>query len=537
LSICATWARFNPITTEEQEKMASFLPLRDFNDYESMLATSTCNVGMSLTMVSNDHQNQQQQHQCVQSSLRQAWKQTVQERRQLQVKLVAKKGDVGPLGQRYGLSVIGGDNDMDPLFSMELLSPSDDSDNHQDKEMAPNLLLNRLQRIGTTALNISKGSYKVVCFLQAQEGDDTRDSSSSRMQAHVVISLCHALSDGPGAIRVARSFLMHLGKLMDTTHNNTSKKDPKTKFVPNNVQPLTDLQAVLLGEDYAKGEPENDVFSGQQDFTKALKRQPTPALEDGTVILPVEAMQNIPKDDGFGVSPSVVECTHFSLTAQETSRLRESCRQHETTVQGALVAAALKTRLKLLDPQPPYSDHKDKIFAAVQIPVNMRSTANVKDDVCLCGSAGVWHTARIVNPIDNQNGSNNATWWELAKASTQHVRAALHDNNAQHPREWLRRLLHQPATLPPYSMMVSSVGVAPIDEAYGNAVQVDQFYFFGGSLRNEQPSQAVGSMMHAVTFREEFHCLFNFTSPGISRAFAAETAKETKKTLVSFAAE
>jgi hypothetical protein len=37
------------------------------------------------------------------------------------------------------------------------------------------------------------------------------------------------------------------------------------------------------------------------------------------------------------------------------------------------------------------------------------------------------------------------------------VRSALQDDNASHVHEWLRRRFHAPATLPPFSIVVSSI--------------------------------------------------------------------------------
>ena len=85
--------------------------------------------------------------------------------------------------------------------------------------------------------------------------------------------------------------------------------------------------------------------------------------------------------------------------------------------------------------------------------------------------------------------------------------------------------------------MVSSIGVAPIEARYGTNVEVERVNFFGAALRNDElPSQAIGSMIHAVTFRDELHCLLNFSSPGISRAFGENLGDEVKSTLLLLAA-
>lgn len=87
---------------------------------------------------------------------------------------------------------------------------------------------------------------------------------------------------------VARLFLWHL--------SNVIHGIPMDKV---ESQPLTDLQAVLPGEDCAKAQEEQPVFVGKDEFASALSRQP-PSWDDGTPIPPPEAVQGTPKDDGFG---------------------------------------------------------------------------------------------------------------------------------------------------------------------------------------------------------------------------------------------
>ena len=435
----------------------------------------------------------------------------------LQVRLVERinDDDMSPslLGQRYTLAPI--EVDEHSLFivhrhhSPAIISRIDEEGNKQD-------LLCYLKRIGTTALDISKGSYHVACTVQ---GETAGDDSKENVSVQVVLSLCHALSGGPGALRVARSFLQHLGDVLDGIEAS-NRPTPA----------LTDLQSLILGSDYAEKEQPKPVFDGQSEFAAVLGASSLPIkLDDGTTVLPPEAMQNIPHDPGFG-GPSFIDCVHFSLTAQETLSLRLACRKRGATIQGALAAASLRTRLALLGDQL-----NVPVLAAVQVPVNARFlVSSVNEDECLCGSAGVWHTARVLPPEDSD-------LFTLAKRSTQSVRAALQGGttSSSQPREWLRRLFHAPATLPPYSLMVSSIGVAPIDAAYGKHkhVSVEQLLFFGGALRdNERASRAVATMLHAVTFRDEFNCMINFTSPGVARSFANDTARVLKSKLLTMAA-
>lgn len=157
--------------------------------------------------------------------------------------------------------------------------------------------------------------------------------------------------------------------------------------------------------------------------------------------------------------------------------------------------------------------------------------AAVPDDVCLCGSAGVWHTLSI--PADTPSA-----WQTVASESTQ----AVHAGKREQVPEWLGRLFHAPATLPPYSLMVSSIGVAPLAEQYGQQVKVEQLRFFGGALTDQRSKNTSGdfhhpvaTMVHVVTFRGELHGMLNFTSPGVSKAFAQELANGIKEHLQSVA--
>ena len=155
------------------------------------------------------------------------------------------------------------------------------------------------------------------------------------------------------------------------------------------------------------------------------------------------------------------------MTADETATLRQNVRP--ATVQGSLTAAAPRARCHALQMTRSFP-----IKAAVQIPVNTRSLATtrtstgaaVPDDACLCGLAGVWHTLSI--PADT-----SAAGRTVASESTQAVHAAMRE---QVP-EWLGRLFHAPTTLPAYSLMVSSIGVAPLSEHYGQQITIELVSF------------------------------------------------------------
>jgi hypothetical protein len=406
---------------------------------------------------------------------------------------------IGPLGQRYGLAPVQEDA-MEKLFTVRRAERSLD-------------IVKELQAMGTTALDVSLGTYAVLCHLEKPE------ATGEKAQVTMFLSICHALSDGPGALRIARSLLVHLGNIVDGREDGNSPWS-------ESPQPLTDLQALLLGKDYkdrppcVSSEQPNALFDGMDDIVAALKSTTfsKPSVLNGMALLPPEDMQKLPTDPGFG-GHCVIDAVHFSITREETAALRKTCREHGATIQGALTAAALVARVKLLHLPSP-------VHASVQIPVDTRSlpaTPIDLRDASLCGSAGVWHTAEV---------REGESIFRLARSSTESVRAAL--TAGEQPREWLYRLMNNPATLPPYSLMVSSIGVAPFELSYGQ-VDVERVLFFGGSLRTQAPSQSQATMVHAVTFAGELNCMVNFTSPGVSRRFAEETAKRMKSTLVSMA--
>ena len=121
---------------------------RDLNSYESMLATFTCNVGIRLTVprTSNDTDHD------FETKIREAWSRTVRDRKLLQVRLVTKEGEMGPLGQLYGLSPVK-ETDTSSLFVIE-------------RGWEETTLVRKLQKVRTTAVDITKGSYYVVCSIK-----------------------------------------------------------------------------------------------------------------------------------------------------------------------------------------------------------------------------------------------------------------------------------------------------------------------------------------------------------------------------------
>jgi hypothetical protein len=102
--------------------------------------------------------------------------------------------------------------------------------------------------------------------------------------------------------------------------------------------------------------------------------------------------------------------------------------------------------------------------------------------------------------------------------------ATRHAAHAAQAQEWLRRLLNDPASLlPPYSLMVSSLGVSPVESNYyGVLLTVEDIIFFGGAQKPCAPSGRQATMVHTLTFCNRLRVVFNYL--GIDSRFAIDLA-------------
>ena len=244
--LCKSHCQDGKSTSPTSTILSQSLKLRKLNDYESMLVNMTCNVAMSLEISQQENVN-------IQDLLRRAWRRTVSERDMLQVKLMPLPNDIGPLGQRYTLEKMN-QKDLNDLFIVKHVKKEEStmSSSHS--------LVSKLKQIGTTRLNTLRGSFYVECLI-LEECDET---DNEMISVQVVMSLSHALSDGPGALQVANSFLQHLSDVLDHDDIVSTANDP---------QPLTDLQALILGDEYAANQEPKPVFDGQDDFVASLAKQ------------------------------------------------------------------------------------------------------------------------------------------------------------------------------------------------------------------------------------------------------------------------
>lgn len=537
---------------------------RDLNDYESMLAKSTCCVGIRIALPSSSIMAGSLKSDD-DSLLRRAWERCRLERNLLQVRLVPQKeNNMGKLGMRYAVEKQSGMDsatvDKD-LFVMRFGPVLDDDE-----------FLQQLQTLGTTKPNPERASYSVLCHVEQENFDD----KGGEVSVCVFLSLCHALSDGPGSFFVIRSFLLQLARLLQHEEQQIEAE--------SHPQPLIDLQRLLLGSDYGASistetKPLYDKLDLVTSALKAASSDPLslPQIQIDNVKMPFlipEAMQPIPSESTDNVPvgvPTQIKALHFNLSVNETKQLLANGRHHGVTVQGMVSAAALLARLKLLyheDGKNSDSKFFLPIAAAIQVPVDTRKLLTQQshqqthfpdlNGTCLCGSAGLWHLI-VVNEDDD--------FFSLAHKCTQAIRGILSpssktsaqtsDKNKEEipvddivlsqPKEWLRRLLHNPATLPPYSLMASSIGIVPIDASYNDIINVSKVAFFGGALRQDndarqlledkaqQPLQK-GTMMHLLTFDGQLGCTMSYTWPGVSNNFANKTIRVFKSVFLAMAA-
>jgi len=488
--------------------------VRQLNDYESMLATSTCSVGMELLLLcpdgnddnmnttDDDDNDDDDDDGDIGIYAREAWYRTVAERKQLQVKLIKLPGDAstGPLGQqqqqqRYALSDLQFD-DARKLFVVETLV--------EPEEALPDLVAS-LKAVGTTCMDERMGSFYVLCRVT----ETKKGEKEKRLQ--IIISMTNALSDGPGILQVAKSFLSHFDNVLQGVVSDM----PKVM-----IQPPLDLQATILGNDYGKLTNEDKTaYESHGEFETAIgKKKQLYKMADGATVLPTEPQQNIPSDaKKLGSESNIVDIIPFSLSAEDTALLNQHCNLRKCSIQGALVAAALVARLKALGGEDKYPW---PVYSAVLVPANMRPFGGADEDQCLCGSADIWFTTRL-------SGNSVREYWNVAKQATDRIRKGL---QLDQQNEWYRRLFVTPSKMPKYSMMVSHLGVAPIDAQYGK-IKVETLRYFGASPHADKPSKEQTTMIHSIIFRDEFHGHFNFSSPGVSKEFAIDLALDIEETL------
>jgi len=119
-----------------------------------------------------------------------------------------------------------------------------------------------------------------------------------------VISLVHALSDGPGTLQVTDNFLTYLDQVL------SGSELPKSF-----VQPKADYGA--------HSNPRNDVYAEVINYREELQQ----GVQSRKIILPPEALEGLPRETSTSrTNEGCIDCISISLTKQETAALRESCR-------------------------------------------------------------------------------------------------------------------------------------------------------------------------------------------------------------------
>ena len=462
---------------------------RLFNDYESMLVSSTCNVGLTCRIRAVGS--------ALESQIRAAWEATVRQRRMLQIRLIS--GGMGSLGTRYHAADAIDDSTASTITFQTSSGLS---------------TLQEIQRQGTQDLDVSNRSY--VMAVTMDNGDSKEKVSNNEFQnVTFLMTLCHAVSDGPGTLYVMHDFLTNLQSQLEVQSTETMS--------PEKHHSLVDVQALLLGKEYGAAKAINEkCYQDVSQFSQRVMSGATQAVTGTTDaslaidILPPESLQNLPCDRPLP-HPSEIRVESFTLSKEETKQLRTTCREWNGTIQGALSVVSLMARLRLL------SQTTNRTECVVQVPINCRNSANVALENCLCGSAGVL-IRLIMDPVSRFSS--------LVTSASSQVQESI--QQSQHV-EWLRRLLNDPATMQPYSLMASSIGVASIREHYGETVSVEKGLFFGGSLSQPEPTPHRATMVHATTFVDRLQVSFNYSWPGVSAAAAQQSSHDIKQLLLAIA--
>jgi len=334
--------------------------------------------------------------------------------------------------------------------------------------------------------------------------------------AGILLSLCHAASDAPGALALAHRYAALLGAVLgggaDAAAAAAAAAGGSAAGAPRPPQPLFDVQAALLAAH--PGAPDDAVQfpPAVRAYADAVAGAGAGGTDASTpnVLLPTAAA-GLPSDAGparAGDPPPTtgrIEGVFWELSAASTDALRRACRAAGGTVQGALTVADLITRSAVTRTPLP-------VLAAAAIPVNCRPhvVPPLPADVCVCGSAAA--TVGVALGAGTPVGA-------AIRAVTTGVRAAV----PRQPADWLWRLLHAPASLPAATLMDSSVGVSPLARAYGGgAVVVADTLFFGSAAGTA--AAAVGTMVHAHTFDGRLHVACNATVPGVAAGWATASA-------------
>ncbi|GAB0495880.1 hypothetical protein MMPV_007189 [Pyropia vietnamensis] len=504
---------------------------RPLNDYENFLATSTCTVGL---LVRAPHVSTPAGLVAATSA---AWRRLRPEYGFLSARLEAIT-DVttgapvmGALGPTYRYQPATAADLERACFVGRALSAAAEGGPTQS-------LRDRVVALGGTQPDTTR-------VLAMADVEAWADPTGGGTVAAIVLVLCHACSDAPGALAVGHRYVELLGvEVIAVTAAGSPTRcgadseglaDGVTAPVVRPPQPLTDVQAGLLAGH--PGSPQDTVQlpPALQAYQDALQLESGSGsgssgsgggdggdssdggngVDGGAApvslrVLPPITSQGVPREPspstmGGNGAMGRIEAHFFELSTVATAALRATCHAAGGTIQGALTVADLLTRTAVSETPLP-------VRAAATVPVNCRAYTSppVPPTACVCGSAAA--TVGVVlmpaSPVA-----------DAIRDVSVSVRAAVPGQ----PVDWLWRLLHAPASLPAASLMDSSIGVSPIGTSYaGGAVDVVDTLFFGSSTAT--PAAAQGTMVHAHTFGGRLHVACNATVPGISRGWATAVA-------------
>ena len=447
---------------------------RPLNSYEAMLERATCTVGVRLS------------GQLDKNEISASWARTQQKYPVLCATIQIPKEEPQKEMKGGGLSQISlcGGSPQPPLFW-----PCGDENQNDKNNQIGERLQDRVLRIGQSALNTRERCAELHVW----------------PEENTVVLLCtHAVSDAPSVLFVLQELLRK------SESDSESGAAAQAEGQLDLEKQLCDPQPLLLakrrfpttGEPY----PHLDVVraelasvSQSQSSSKSKETSESKETKESEHVLLPEALQNLPADDASKFDLGCIHAEFASLSDTETSALVDACRRTKCTVQGLLSAATLVTRLAILG-------KSEQILVPILIPVNTRRELdNDFAEACICGSAGAWLALRV------ESSSAKNSFASLAAQISSNLRQAV--EQGQH-LEWLHRMASNIATVPPYSIMASSVGSFHFDR------DIEEGFFLGAAQSSKESLPAKGTMVHIVTFNGKMSIASNVTAPGISKALA-----------------
>ncbi|WP_371805567.1 hypothetical protein [Candidatus Lokiarchaeum ossiferum] len=245
-----------------------------------------------------------------------------------------------------------------------------------------------------------------------------------------------------------------------------------------------------------------EFLSKKRDFQDIISRIPNNSGEIPNPSLPKDAHPPLTFSSTHPPNtPAKIRGVWAEFSEDETSQLRQICRENQSTIQAVITTVEMIALLKYLrniSPLPQTISH--------MAPVNMRPFVEppLEREDCVCGSSAVLWSQKITSTMG---------LWECIRDSTTKLK---HEINRKATLRWWYNIAHGEFIGPP-TFMASSIGNTPINTSYGEFT-VSGVKLIGGAYDKAITSQA-GSMVHAYTVCNRLNITLAFTNPPISESW------------------